>query len=711
MTDVTEEITSSSRVDALMSARSVAVVGASNKPGPGRNVVDNLDALGFAGPVHVVNTSGAAVVRGKETFESLSAIPEVPDLVVVAVNSAASIAIVSEAARIGARGAVLLASGFGEVGHEGADRAREVIAGRGNLSIVGPNCLGFLNLKDRVAAYSGPMVESPVHGVVGLVSNSGAMACTLTGAAAERGIAFSHVITTGNQIDLGVSEFVRYLAAQDEVRVIACYLEGFDDGRKLLQAFDEAAANAKTVVVLKAGRSAAGGEAARTHTGVLAGLASIQADLFSQCDVLMAADPEEFLGLIELGERLHRPTVAPRVAAVTISGGERLLLADAGEEVGLDFAELSQATLERVRSVLPPFATASNPLDTTGAGIVEGRTEAHGAAVLAVAGDPEVNLLIACQDAKNGWVERDRSSTLFLDAVRCAADASLATGTPVVVLSPTTGAVDRRARTLVRERGIPCLMGQGPGMRALAKFLRCAPECGGTRTAPSSMEASGAGGVRLDTHAVIERLAAHEIAHWPTAFPRSEEEAVRAASEAGYPVVLKLEGGLAHRKVAGGVRLGLRDAAEVAQAWRDLASVADAVGVSGFEMSLQRVAFAEAELFVGGADDEQFGPIVLFGSGGTDVEREQRCVVGLAPLTGEGASALVGRGPWRSHAPVGACSSTVRAKVERVVRAVSEIICDPSVRAIDINPLLVLRDDVAVIDAKVVVADGEPPPS
>ncbi len=694
-----------------MSPGSIAVVGASDKPGPGRNVLDNLSAIGFPGSVHVVNKSGA-VVRGRNAFPSLGALPEVPDLVVVAVNSAASISVVSEAAHLGVKGAVLLASGFAETGQSGAALAQQVPAKRGSLSLVGPNCLGFINLQDRVAAYSGPMLEQSGRGVVGLVSNSGALSCSLTGAAAERGIAFSHVITTGNQLDLGVSEFVSYLTAQEDVRIIACYLEGFTDGRALLEAFDGAARSGKTVVVLKAGRSDAGGEAARTHTGALAGSVAVQRDLFAHSNVIMAGEPEEFLALIELGERLPRPVTPPRVAAVTISGGERLLLADAGEELGLNFAVLGQSTLDQVSELLPPYATASNPLDTTGAGIVESHNEAHAAAVLAITKDANVDLLLACQDGKNGWVQRDGASTLFLNAVRCAADAGAETGKPVVVISPTTGAVDLRARELLNERGIACLVGLGPALRAFAKFSRCAPG-GGAPLATYPVELAGTQGFRLDARTVMERLAARGVPHWPTSFVRTADEAVRAASQTGYPIVLKLEGGPAHRKAAGGMRIGMKNAEEVAEAWKELASVAEGMGMSAVEASLQRVAYAEAELFVGAMKDDQFGPIVLFGLGGTDVEQKERWVVGLAPLTDDRASVLIERFAW--WPPVlgkrEGASQTVRARIARVIRAVSEIICDPDVCAIDINPLLVLRDGLAVIDAKMVVYPQSGPSS
>ncbi len=691
------------RVGRMMSPGSIAVVGASSRPGTGRSVVENLSALGFPGPVYAVNKSRSSM-DGTTVYESLHALPEVPDLVVVAVNSVASISVVSEAARIGVKSVVLLASGFGETGAGGAKLGEEVLASRGDMSLIGPNCLGFVDLTSGVAAYSGQMPEPPVTGEVALVSNSGAVACSLTGAAAERRISFSHIITTGNQLDLGVPEFVSYLGTHPAVRVIACYLEGFTEGRNLLEAFGKANAHGKTVLVLKGGRSVIGGEAARTHTGVLAGSAAVQADLFSQHDVLVAADPDELLSLMELGARLARPRSPARVGVVTISGGERLLMADAAEEAGVPLATLSETTLDDIRAVLPAYATASNPLDTTGPGVFSGQPEAHGAAVLAVARDPAVDVLLACQDAKNGWVDKDGSSDAFVDAVRCALTAGETEGKPVVVVSPITGVVDTRARELLHAHAVPCLMGLGPAMRAFAKFVR-APAAVRSERPPSSPLGSPAEGARLDAASVIERLAASGLEHWPTRFARSRNEAVRAAEELGFPVVLKVEAGLAHRRAVGGVRVGLESSAQVLAAWDALSSAARANGLSPDEMSVQRMAFPDAELFVGAVKDHQFGPIVLFGPGGSDVEAKRTFVVGLAPLTPDEGAALVGRLPLR-HTKDGAGGFDPSGDVATVLAAVSDIICEPRVVAVDLNPLLVLSDRVAIIDAKMVVDES-----
>lgn len=321
--DATENLRGGSeRAAAMMEASSIAVVGASDSPGPGRNVVRNLVEAKFAGHVFLINKSHQ-VVNDVVAYPDLEHLPEVPELIVVAVNQRATVEVVRSAAASGVPGAVLLAAGFREVGDEGARLEAQLREARGNMSLVGPNCLGFANYTNGLAAYSGPLVEQKRFGNVALVSNSGALACTLTGAAAERRIRFSHVVTMGNQADLGLADFLEYFSCEPHVEVIACYVEGFDDGRAVLSAIDAAVAKGKLVVLLKSGRTRLGGRAALTHTGALAGSALVQESLFRRSGVVLARDLEELLALIELGSRNTRLS-GKRIGVITTSGGERL---------------------------------------------------------------------------------------------------------------------------------------------------------------------------------------------------------------------------------------------------------------------------------------------------------------------------------------------------------------------------------------------------
>lgn len=702
MTELVESSLRSPGAELLLRPASIAVLGASDRMGPGQKVVANLASLKFPGETYLINPR-RAVVGGRQAFPSLHALPAVPDLVVVAVNREATVEAVEAAATLGVPAAVLLAAGFGEADAHGHELDRRLRAAGSNLALMGPNCLGFVNLEDRVGAYSGPLMEQDGCGGVAVVSQSGAMACTLTGAAAERRIRFSHVITTGNQLGLATADYVRFLARSERARVIACYIEGFEDGRDLLAAFGEAHEAGKLVVVLKSGRSAAGAAAARSHTGALAGLAPIQADAFRRAGVRVADDIEQLLALMELGDRFGRLRRG-RVGVVTISGGERLLAADAAEEAAVELAQLAPETETRLRELLPAYAVVANPLDTTGAGIVDGDGSVHAEAAALVAADPNVDIVVACQDAKNGWVEAGATSVLFAGAVEGALRAADLAAKPVVVFSPTTGAVDVAARELLAERGVPLVCGLRTGFTALAAlFGGAAPGRPPRPPAPAEETSPTTTVSGYDTIAALE---AAGVAVWPTRRATAESEAARHAEALGYPVALKLDGpGLAHRTEVGGVLLGLADEDAVRRAWRLLVERAAKADLSEPAALVQRMAPAGAEVFVGGFQDEQFGPVMLLGPGGTTVELLPATTSLLAPASEEDVREVLDREPLRSLLGGfrGAPPADVAA-VAATVAALSRVVAQDGVVSLDVNPLIALPSGTALVDAKLVLA-------
>lgn len=681
----------------LLEPRSIAVVGATDRPGPARNVVANLDELGFGGHLYLVNPK-RTTIAGRPAIASLGDMDEPCDLMVAAVNREATVEVVAEAVELGVRAGVLLAAGFGESDSRGALLQERLAAVRSRIALIGPNCLGYVNLQARVAPYSGPPIRQPRVGNVALVSNSGALACTITGAAAERGLLFCHVITTGNQVGITTSDFVRYLSDRPEVGVIACYIEGFQDGRDLLAAFAEAKRNGKRLAVLKAGRTKAGGEAARTHTGALSGSSLLQESLFGDAGVLMAKDIEEFLAIVELqslvGDDLHGD-----VGVLTISGGERLLMADASEEAGLRLASLSEKTGTELRSVLPPFAAVSNPLDTTGAGIVEGDIVVHAEAARVFAAEPAVSVLVACQDAKNGWLEAAGASQMFLDAVRTAHQAATSAAKPLVVVSPTSGSIDNRARRYMINNGIPFLAGLVPSVTALSKVLGHAV----IRDESPELSARSEGQGRLTGSASFERLQAAGVATWPYRLVTDEDEAVAAAREFGFPVVAKLDAPVAHRNRLDGVRLGLRDEASVRLAFSELAliseSLTDASGVL-----VQPTAPSGVELFIGGMKDSQFGPVLLLGMGGTAVEQVASFAAALAPFDEAAARGLLERAPLPATPEV-LIDREGAPDLPGTLARLSRLVAAADVAALDVNPLIVHAAGIAIIDVKFVVGD------
>jgi acetate---CoA ligase (ADP-forming) len=697
MTDPTE------RVGALLQPSSVAIVGASDRPGVGQRVVANLRAVGFDGAIFPVNPRHPEVA-GIAAYRSLSELPRVPDLMVAAVNRELTVSAVREAQGLGCRAAVLLAAGFGEAGQRGQELHRDLVQAMGQMAVLGPNCLGYVNLADRTAGYSGPLMEPLVCGRTALVSQSGAFAATVTGAAAERAIAFSHVISTGNQVDLDVADHIAFLSGQPAVRVIACYVEGFRDGRKLLAAMDQAVQAGQRVIVLKTGRSRAGGAAARTHTGALAGSSAVQLGLWRQHGVLIADDPEEFLALIELCSRLTM-LPGPRVGVLTISGGERLLAADAAEEFGLPLASLAPTTGTELAEVLPPYITVSNPMDTTGAGVVDGQPEAHARAVGIFCGDPNVDIVVASQDAKNGWVQAEHASSLFRQCVLSAHQGAAAAGKPLVVISPTAGELDSSVRDYARRHEIPCLAGLRPAVSALSQLIRtqfAVPSDGVQPPGPGRPADQWQSALSGDE--TLKRLQARGVAVWPSRLARSEDEAVSTADELGYPVVLKIDGpAIPHRSAVGGVRLELASEDAVRSAWRALSKRASDYGISSEGMLVQQMAPEGTEVFIGGLRDEQFGPVVLCGPGGAQAEATAAPAIALAPLSADAARDLLRSASingMRPESPDGSAAEIDA--VAAVISQLSQLVAEADVVALDVNPLIVFPAGIALIDAKMV---------
>jgi acyl-CoA synthetase (NDP forming) len=691
------------RLAPLLEPRSIAVVGASDRPGPARNVVSNLLALGFDGELYLINPK-RKVVAGRPALPSLRSLPRPCDLMVAAVNRDATVEVVEEAVELGVCAGVLLAAGFAESGEEGARLQARLAAVADRIALLGPNCLGFVNLDAGVAPYSGPPINQPKVGNVALVSNSGALACTITGAAAERGLLFRYVITTGNQVGLSTADFVRYLAAKPGVEVVACCIEGFRDGRDLLAAFSQARAEGKQLVVLKAGRTKAGGEAARTHTGALSGSSGLQESLFGESGVLMAREIEEFLAIIELQARLGR-RLHGGVGVLTISGGERLLMADASEEAGLRLAVLSDQTEKDLRAALPSFAAVSNPLDTTGAGIVEGDLVVHSEAARLLAADPGVDILLACQDSKNGWLESEGFSRMFLDAVEAAHRAALQAKKPLVVVSPTSGSINSLARRYLVDNDIPFLAGLVPSIAALAKTLdHTAPEKAAHRPLRSLTDQ----GSRLSGAESFARLREGGVEPWPYRVATSEDEAVNAASRFGYPVALKLDAPIPHRSEVDGVRLALGDQSSVRAAFRELTTIAGALGFTVDGILIQPMAPRGLEVFIGGINDPQFGPVLLVGPGGSHVEDLATFAAALAPVGAGGAKSLLERAPLRWPPALLDEKGENPTRLSLMISELSQLIADKDVAVFDVNPLIVHAGGLAVIDAKIVLRAGPP---
>ncbi|MEX0658734.1 MAG: GNAT family N-acetyltransferase [Egibacteraceae bacterium] len=695
-------------LSAVLAPASIAVAGASRDPRSiGGLVFANLLAGGFAGPVYPVNPA-APVVQSVAAYPTLTACPAVPDLVLVCVPAPHVTAVVTEAARLGCKAAVIVSAGFNEAGPEGADRERalmEVVRAFG-LRIVGPNCMGVLNADGDVRMNATFSTVFPPPGRVAFSSQSGALGLAILSAAKRLGLGLSSFASVGNKADLSGNDLLQYWESDPNTAVILLYLESFGNPRKFGRIARRVGRH-KPIVAVKSGRTQAGERAASSHTGALAaGDVAVEA-LFRQAGVIRTESLEELFDVATVLANQPLPA-GNRVAILTNGGGPGILAADACESAGLAVPELAPETVARLAEFLPPEAGIRNPVDM----IASASAADYGRAMRVLAADPEVDSLLV--------IFIPPVVTQPDDVARAMADAKAAIGDlPVLsVFMSEAGVPDELAQASIPSFVFPEGAARALGRVAHYARWRAAPlgnvvavENADVAAARAVVDEALAGG-RADawlTAGQAERLlsafgittAAARIAHTP-------EEAAAAQAAIDAPVAVKAAAPI-HKTELGGVRLGLARPEQVADAvaamTRDLTAAGRAdVAEHGF--LVQEMVGDGVEMVVGVSHDRTFGPILMAGMGGTLVELLRDVSVRIHPLTDadvddmltslRGYPLLTG---YRGSDPVDV--EALRALLFRVSAMVEEV---PEVDELDLNPVFVRRRGVAAVDARVKLA-------
>ncbi|MDP2627340.1 MAG: acetate--CoA ligase family protein, partial [Candidatus Rokubacteria bacterium] len=611
--------------------RSVAIIGASRDPSKvGGSVLANLRAAGFEGRVIPVN-AGAGTVQGLAAVPSILAVEGPVDLAVIAVPAPAVLPSLEECARKGVGGAVVISAGFREIGAEGRERERKLrewLAHR-PLRVLGPNCLGWIRPSKRLNVTFAPGM--PLPGGIAFISHSGALAVAILDWARDRRMGFSLFASLGNQADLTESDVLEAVAHDPETRVIVGYIEGLADGRRFFRALREAAA-LKPVVLLKAGRSAAGARAVSSHTGALAGSDAAFDAAVKQAGAVTAPSVE---ALFDLARGLATQPLprGRRLLVLTNGGGLGIVATDAAGEAGLEVVPLDEGARERLRAVLPPTASVGNPVDIVG----DADAARYGNALRAAgpeSADAAVVLLTA------------QATTESLGVARAIVGATRNWPIPVMASFVGGARVAAGARA-VEEAGIPCYAFPEHAVAALGRMAllasrrsrargeaRRADPPAGLASLLTSLEPRG--GKMLGMGELAPLLDAYGIPMARAELALSAEEAAAAAVRIGFPVALKIASpDITHKTDVGGVRLGCRSREEVAEAARSmLRAVRDAqpsAVVDGF--LVQRMLRPGHELLLGMIRDEQFGPLVMVGFGGIYVEVLKDTAARLAPLS------------------------------------------------------------------------------
>ena len=701
-------------LDPLFRPRSIAIVGASEDfvKINGRPLKFLLDK-GYTGGIFPVNPK-YGTLAGLPCYPSVSAVPAPVDLAIVAVPASSVAAALRDCAGRKVRAAVVFSSGFGEMGEEGRalERQAAALAREGGFRLLGPNTLGFMNTFDRVMAtfsQAGEGEASP--GPVGFVTQSGAFGTAIFELARQRGLSLGYFINSGNEADLDLGDLLAYVVEDSRIRVVAGYIEGLKDGRKVVAAAARALALGKPIVIVKVACSAAGARAASSHTGSLAGADRVYSGVFGQAGIIRARNDEQLLDLVAAFVSCPLPA-GPGVGIVTQSVGAGVLMADRCEELGLRVPELGEATRDALRRVVPAFGAVRNPVDITAQFIADPELLVRSLSV--VLEDPQVDAGIFYL----GLMER-AATKIAQDLNKVAAG----TGKPLVIAWAAAPAAGLRA---LREGGICVLPSATRAVDAVdglvtfaASRRRHAERERGSAPLPpvgsalvSTIERARADGRRvLTSEESFALLAGYGVAVARARRAGSPDEAAELLAEIGPPVALKVESpDILHKSEAGALRLGIAGAAEARRAFDEVVGAArrhaPQARIDG--VLVQEMVQGGTEMVVGLHQDPQFGPVVMVGLGGVFIEVLEDVVFGLAPLCRGDALEMVRglRGARILDGVRGRPRADLGALVDALV-AVSRLGADAAgaIRELDVNPLIVLDEGrgALAVDALVVL--------
>ena len=715
----------------LFAPRSIAVVGASARGGIARTVRDNLRTMDSATRCHFVNPRYDEL-DGQPCFASIEALPERPDIVLVAVNPLRAASVVEDAARSGVPAVIVPGGGIVEGGEAAAQMQRDVreIALHHGIALLGPNCMGIVDLTTNAAAYIGDINPwLPRGGVMGIAQSG-----SVTDAFIHSGnrIGFSRIVGCGSEVVLDTCDFLAYAIDDPATEAVILFLEGFKRPERFLALADRALEIGKPIIVVKVGSSRQAQAAAIAHSGSMAGEARATEAALAAAGVIRCSDLDELLETAELVagcRRLGRRVGRGRAGVVTVSTGEASLIADLAPRTAIDLPEVPAAARAALLRDLPTLGYIGNPLDPWGS---TDPATAYAAAFDAFAGTAAYDVLALIHDFPYRSLPSEVETALTVLEPLLAATADRPEILPVVV-SLTSG--EPTAEIVERARaagGVPVLRGAVEAFTAIAAVGRWEarherradgdalrpgwPGLAADRTlyghdttaiappGPATVESRLVAVPELES---LARLAAAGLPVVRVERAAGADEAVAAADAIGYLVVLKIDAiGLAHKSDIGAVRVGLRDSAEVRAAADELLALRLPAGATHRGL-LVAPHLDGLELIVGARRDVSFGPLVLVGFGGILAEAIDDLAIRLAPVSAEEAATMLdGLRGRRLLGPLRGRPGIDRAAVIGAIVEVSRlIVASPEIVEVDINPLVSGARGTAAADALVVVLD------
>ena len=702
-------------LDSIFVPKSVAVVGATEKVGSvGRTVLWNLMNTPFGGPIYPVNPTRPSVL-GIKAYPKLAGLPEKPDLVVVTTPAAIIPGIIGEAADLGIAGAVVISAGFKETGPAGVELERQVLAHarRGNMRLVGPNCLGVMNPISGVNATFAAGIAR--RGNVAFISQSGALCTAVLDWSLREMVGFSAFVSIGSMLDVGWGDLISYFGDDPNTKSIVIYMESIGDARGFLSAAREVALT-KPIIVIKPGRTEGAAKAAASHTGSLTGSDDVLEAAFKRCGVLRVNKISDLFHMSEVLSKQPRPQ-GNRLTIITNAGGPGVLATDALLTSGGALAEVSKVTMDELNKFLPAVWSHNNPIDVIG----DASADLYAKALEIAGRDPNSDGLLviltpqAMTDATAtaeklkafGHIEGKPVLASWMGGDEVAAGEAILNRADI----PTFAYPDTAAMVFTS------MWQYSENLRAL--YETPVPSAdpadleSGRAKAATMIEAVKKTGRTILTEAESkDLLGCYGIPTVITKIAKTEAAAAKVAKEIGFPIVLKLYSEtITHKTDVGGVQLNLKDEADVRQAFNDIkTAVTEKKGAEHFQgVTVQKmIKLADGyEIILGSSIDPQFGPVLLFGMGGQLVEIFKDKSLSLPPLNTTLARRMMERTKiYHALKGVRGRKPVDLAALEKLMVGFSQLVAEQRwIKEIDINPLFASSDDLVALDARVILHD------
>jgi acetyltransferase len=699
-------------LDPIFSPKSVAIIGATENPGSvGRTILENMVKGGFAGKLFPVNPKRPTVL-GIKAYTSITEVPEKADLAVIITPPATVPGIVRDCGKAGVKGVIIISAGFKEIGPVGVELERQVLeeANKAGIRIVGPNCLGVMVPGNKLNATFAADMAKP--GSVGFISQSGALCTAILDWSLKENVGFSAFVSLGSMLDVGWGDLINHLGDDPNTKSIVIYMESIGDARAFLSAAREVALT-KPIIVIKPGRTEAAAKAAASHTGSLTGSDEVLQAAFQRVGVLRVEAISELFDMAEVLGKQPRPK-GPRLTIVTNAGGPSVIATDMLIGSGAQLADLTPETMAAFNAILPPTWSHNNPVDIIG----DAKPELYAKSLEIASKDPNTDgiLVILTPQAMT-----DPTAT-----AECLKPYAHIPNKPV--LASWMGAdIVAKGEDILNAANIPTFKYPDRAAKSFYYMWRYSENLRQLYETPAMPQDDAHGEIDRDLAAAIIKevrksgrtlltefeskklLAAYGIPTVETHIATTESDAVKQAARLGFPVVLKLHSEtITHKTDVGGVQLNLRTASAVRQAFKTIeTSCAKKAGKEHFQgVTVQPMIKLDGyEIIIGSSVDPQFGPVLLFGTGGQLVEVYKDRALGLPPLNATLARRMMERTKIFTalQGVRGRKASNIAALEQILVRFSQLVVEQPWIAEIDINPLLVSAERIFALDGRVVL--------